>query len=144
MSIVTTEHGSEYILISSKLKFQLRMYKVQFTSQGPIMSRAITPGGHATEAPPRWRLSVFTDLWGSLRGRLGAKSASQGWASEQEGAVAGIRARENRCEKSPRAAALGKRCMSLLSSPSSPCGSGTARRIGRVRGFAAQPLRNPR
>lgn len=34
MSIVTTEHGSEYILINSRLKFQLRMHKEQFTSQG--------------------------------------------------------------------------------------------------------------
>jgi hypothetical protein len=65
----------------------------------------MTPAGHATGAPPRWQPSVFTDTWGSLRGRLGAKIAGKRWASEQEVATAGIRAGENRCEKAPRAAA---------------------------------------
>jgi hypothetical protein len=72
----------------------------------------MTPGGHATE------LRLVGDLQSSPTGGVhcgvdvGAKSAGEGWASEQEGAAAGIRARENRCEKSLRAAARGKRCMS--------------------------------
>ena len=81
----------------------------------------MTPGGHGTE------LRLVGDLQSSPTGGahcgvdVGAKSAGECWASEQEGAAAGIRARENRCEKSPRAAALGKGCMS-------PCPALVARR----------------
>jgi hypothetical protein len=81
----------------------------------------MTPGGHAAE------LRLVGDLQSSPTGGahcgvdVGAKSAGEGWASEQEGAAAGFRARENRCEKSPRAAALGKGCMS-------PCPALVARR----------------
>jgi len=114
------------------------MEQEQSKSQRPLMSAAMTPASHATELRLVGDVQSFRLLHRPVGLIAGSKSAGEHRASEQEGALTGSRAREDRCRKSPRAAegrrrpSAEKRCMGARPGR-------RWRRIGRASGFTAQP-----